>query len=118
MCASQAVEVTQQITPRMLSIKSAALYLNTSVWFIRTLIWERKVPHVRAGHRFLLDIGDLDRFVDAEKISGPIAVFAKPAKPVVPAEPPAKPANKLERKQSAMIARSAASGKATTKPQQ
>ena len=92
----------------MLSIKSAALYLNTSVWFIRTLIWERKVPHVRAGHRFLLDIGDLDRFVDAEKISGPIAIFARPAET-------AKPTSKLERKQATMKARS---GKATTKQQQ
>jgi excisionase family DNA binding protein len=101
MCASQAVTEVTQISARMLSIKAAAAYLGTSVWFIRTLIWERKVPHVRAGHRFLLDRGDLDRFVDAEKISGPIAIFVKPAETT-------KPTSKLERTQAAMRQRKAA----------
>jgi excisionase family DNA binding protein len=49
--------------PRLLTVKDAARYLSTTVWQMRTLVWEKKVPHVKLGHRILFDIVDLDALV-------------------------------------------------------
>jgi hypothetical protein len=49
--------------PRLLDIKAAARYLSTTVWQMRSLVWEKKVPHLRLGRRILFDIVDLDALV-------------------------------------------------------
>lgn len=55
------------LSPRLLRIKEAADYLGASVWFVRSLIWEDKIPFLHLGQRFVIDRADLDRFVDATK---------------------------------------------------
>jgi excisionase family DNA binding protein len=58
---------TNDVQPRLLDIKAAAAYLGSTVWQMRTLIWEKKVPHVKLGRRFLFDRTDLDKFIDSLK---------------------------------------------------
>ena len=53
--------------PRLLDIKAAAHYLSTTVWKMRNLVWEKKLPHLRLGHKILFDRADLDKFVEELK---------------------------------------------------
>ncbi len=65
-----AVPVTPPVSPeqpRLLTIKAAALYLSASVWAVRTLAWEQRVPYIRLGRRMLFDRADLDRYIEAQK---------------------------------------------------
>lgn len=53
------------MTPRLVTIKQAAAYCSCSVWAIRQVIWSNELRACKIGNRFLIDRGDLDRFVDA-----------------------------------------------------
>ena len=55
-------------TPRLLRIAEAARYLGATVWFIRGLIWARKVPYLRLGRRYVLDVRDLDNYIQRQKL--------------------------------------------------
>jgi len=46
-------------------IKQAAAYCSCSVLAIREVIWSRELPACKIGKRYLIDRGDLDRFIDA-----------------------------------------------------
>ena len=61
---------TPEIQPRLLNIKQAAAYLSAHVWFMRNLVWERRIPFVKFGNAYAFDLRDLDAFVDAQKVSG------------------------------------------------
>ena len=52
---------------RLLTLPQAAGFLSTTVWALRGLIWDGKLPYVRLGRRFLLDVRDLDELVDSLK---------------------------------------------------
>ncbi len=52
---------------RMLNVQAAAEYTGATVWFMRTLAWEKKVPSVILGNRLLFDRADLDSFLDRAK---------------------------------------------------
>ena len=54
--------------PRLLGVREAAAYLGSTVWAIRTLVWEEQIPYIRIGKRLLIDRADLDNFVDRHKI--------------------------------------------------
>jgi excisionase family DNA binding protein len=54
--------------PRYLTIKGAAIYASLTVWFVRELIWGRKVPYARLGNRYVIDRLDLDNFVKSQKM--------------------------------------------------
>jgi len=58
----------EPIQPRLLGIEAAAQYLGATPWFIRTLIWERRVPFCRLGKRLVIDRTDLDSFVVTQKV--------------------------------------------------
>ena len=65
----------QEATPgqaRLLTIAGAAQYLSTTVWQIRTLGWEKRIPTIKLGNRYLFDRADLDRFIENQKT--PMAV--------------------------------------------
>jgi excisionase family DNA binding protein len=51
--------------PRLFTIKMAAAYLSTSVWYIRQLVAEKKLPEVRFGNKLVFDRKTLDKFIDA-----------------------------------------------------
>lgn len=53
------------ITPRLVTIKQAAAYCSCSVWAIRQVIWSKELRACKIGNRFLIDRGDLDKFIDA-----------------------------------------------------
>jgi excisionase family DNA binding protein len=56
------------VEPRLFSIKATAAYLSATVWFVRTLVWEKKIPSVRFGHRLVFDRADLDAYVERVKV--------------------------------------------------
>jgi excisionase family DNA binding protein len=53
---------------RLLTVKSAAQYLSTTIWCVRNLAWSRSVPHIRLGARILFDRADLDRYIESQKV--------------------------------------------------
>ena len=54
-------------TPRLLRVHQAAEYLSVTPWFIRSLIWSRSIPFLQFGKRHLIDVRDLDAYIDAQK---------------------------------------------------
>jgi excisionase family DNA binding protein len=54
---------------RLYTINQAAEYLGRSPWAVRSMIWNGKLPAVRDGKRILVDVFDLDRWVEANKVS-------------------------------------------------
>ena len=55
------------LQPRLLTLKQAAAYTSTNVWFWRSRIWAREIPFLLCGKKYLIDLRDLDRFIDAQK---------------------------------------------------
>ncbi len=52
---------------RLYSIDDAGVYLGISTWTVRAYVSEGKLPAVRAGRRVLLDIRDLDAWIERAK---------------------------------------------------
>ena len=52
---------------RLYSIKEAALYLGRSVWAVREMIWAGKLPYIKDGRRILVDIYDMDEWIEKNK---------------------------------------------------
>jgi excisionase family DNA binding protein len=52
---------------RLYSMKEAAFYLGRTVDALREMVWAGKLPYFRDGRRMLLDIKDLDEFIDRNK---------------------------------------------------
>ncbi len=52
---------------RLYSIKEASQYLGRSVWALREMLWAGKLPYVRDGRRILLDIRDMDAWIEKNK---------------------------------------------------
>jgi len=67
--AKKKVVVVPTVEPRLLDIKAAAEYLSCKIWFLRTLVWEKQIAHLRLGHRLVFDKKDLDRFVENQKVA-------------------------------------------------
>jgi excisionase family DNA binding protein len=57
----------ERLRKRLYSIPEAGEYLGRTPWAIREMIWKGKLPAVRDGRRILLDIHDLDRFIEVNK---------------------------------------------------
>lgn len=55
------------VTKRLYSIKEAAIYLGRSENAVREIIWAGKIPFVKDGRRILLDIRDMDEWIEANK---------------------------------------------------
>jgi excisionase family DNA binding protein len=58
-----------RIQKRLYSLPEAAEYLGRSEWSVRRLVWEGKLPQVRCGRRVHLDIEDIDKFIESNKIT-------------------------------------------------
>jgi len=52
---------------RLISIKEAGDYLSRSAWTVAEMVRTGKLPYVRDGRRKLLDLRDLDAWVDSNK---------------------------------------------------
>jgi excisionase family DNA binding protein len=55
------------LVPRLLRIQDAARYLSATTWFIETLIREKKIPSLIVGKRRVIDVLDLDAWIETEK---------------------------------------------------
>jgi len=56
---------------RLLRTRQAAEYLNVSLWAVRQLIADGKLPTVSisgGGRAFLIDLRDLDGIIEREKV--------------------------------------------------
>lgn len=62
--------VSETISKRLYSVKEAGKYLGRSAWAIRHLIWEGELPQVRQGRRVMVDVMDMDRFIEKHKREG------------------------------------------------
>jgi excisionase family DNA binding protein len=64
-------QIYSPVPKRLLSIREAAQYLGLSVYTVRELIWSGVLPYVKreGGRKYLLDIRDLDDFIDSQKAS-------------------------------------------------
>lgn len=55
---------SQTITPRLLTIKEAAVYLSSAVWAVRQAIWSKELKACKVGNRFVIPREELDAFID------------------------------------------------------
>ena len=55
---------SQKLNKRLYSIPEASQYLGRTVWSIREMIYAGKIPYIRDGRRMLLDIHDMDRWIE------------------------------------------------------
>jgi excisionase family DNA binding protein len=53
---------------RLYSIKEAAFYLGRTVCAVREMLWAGKLPYIKDGRRILLDIQDMNAWVEKNKI--------------------------------------------------
>jgi excisionase family DNA binding protein len=58
-----------QVEPRLYDLDAAAEYLCTTVWFLRQQIWNRRIPFLKLGKKYVFDKTDLDVFVDGQKVA-------------------------------------------------
>jgi excisionase family DNA binding protein len=63
--------IRNPVPKRLLTIKEAAQYLSLSVYSVREMIWGGVLPYIKreGGRKYLLDIRDLDAFIDSQKAS-------------------------------------------------
>ena len=67
---------------RLISIKEAGDYLSRSPWTVAEMVRSGRLPYVRDGKRKLLDLRDLDAWIDGNKYiehdSGTLPYVQKP----------------------------------------
>ena len=51
----------QENTPRMLTIEETAKRSGLAKYYIRSLCWQNKICHVRAGQKYLINF---EKFID------------------------------------------------------
>jgi excisionase family DNA binding protein len=56
-----------RLIKRLYTVKEAAVYLGRSEWAIREMYYAGKIPCVHDGSRVLLDIRDLDSWIERSK---------------------------------------------------
>lgn len=52
---------------RLLDLKAAGRYLSLSFWSVRGMLDRGDLPFIRAGRRILVDVHDLDAWIEANK---------------------------------------------------
>lgn len=59
--------VSQGLNKRLYSIKEASVYLGRSIWAVREMLWAGKMPYIKDGRRILLDINDMESWIERNK---------------------------------------------------
>ena len=54
---------------RLLSLKELVQEFGVTMWFWRTQIWDGKLPFMQVGRKILVDVQDVETFINAEKQS-------------------------------------------------
>ncbi len=60
----------QTLPRRLCAIAEAARFLAVSTWTVREMVWRGDLPHIRNGRRILLDLRDLEAWVERTKVRG------------------------------------------------
>jgi excisionase family DNA binding protein len=55
------------LSKRLYNIKEGAVYLGRTVWAVREMLWAGKMPYVKDGKRILIDLRDMDEWIDKSK---------------------------------------------------
>ena len=55
------------VVPRLLRIPEAAHYIGATNWFVEELVRENKITFLVVGKYRVIDVRDLDAWIDAEK---------------------------------------------------
>src|SRR5260370_40808484 len=56
-----------QQEPRLLHIQGVAHYLSSTRSFVLKLVRKKKIPFLVVGHRYVIDIRDLDAWIEKQK---------------------------------------------------
>jgi len=59
--------IIPSITPRLLRVPQAAQYLGATNWCVEELVRNDKLPFIVVGKYRVIDVQDLDEWIDAEK---------------------------------------------------
>lgn len=59
---------SEQLSKRLYSVKEAAPYLGRSVTALREMLWAGKLPYIKDGRRILLDIEDMNAWIEKMKV--------------------------------------------------
>ena len=59
--------------PLLLDIHGAARALSTTPWAVRSLLWDKQIPYIKIGRKYLVDPADLRAFIQREKPSEPVS---------------------------------------------
>ena len=65
---SQRIQAVQGVRPRLLTLEQAGIYLGRSTEAVRSLHRANAFPVVRADTRVMLDVEDLDRWIEQNKV--------------------------------------------------
>jgi hypothetical protein len=58
---------TLRTEKRLYSVSELARDIGATKWFWRTQIWSGNIPTVRVGKKQLIDIKDIERFINEHK---------------------------------------------------
>lgn len=53
---------------KLFDLKQSAVYIGRSVCSVRELVWAGKLPYVRFDRKISIDISDLDKFIEQNKV--------------------------------------------------
>ncbi len=53
--------------PLLLDIGAAARALSATPWAVRSLLWDKQIPYIKIGRRFLIEPADLRAFIERNK---------------------------------------------------
>lgn len=59
--------VVSSVVPRLLRVPQAAQYLGATNWCVEELVRGGKLPFLTVGKYRVIDVRDLDEWIDAEK---------------------------------------------------
>jgi len=60
-------EATQVAPRRLVNMREAGTLLGCSEWKVRELVWSGKLAFVAVGRKHLIEIRDIERFIDEHK---------------------------------------------------
>ena len=65
MCTSNKAQVSK----RLFAIREAAQYLGRTENAVREMVWKGKLPSIRADRRVMIDIRDLEKWVETNRVN-------------------------------------------------
>jgi excisionase family DNA binding protein len=64
---NMAVSHRDRPVKRLYNLKEASFYMGRTVCALREMLWAGKLPYVKDGRRILLDIQDVDKWIEMNK---------------------------------------------------